>query len=90
MISERFRQLVAQQLDQFCDCQELVGLGVYVAMPAADGELQLQLVQAWPLAETRLEPAAEAAPLLTPQQSRRWLPMRQEAAVMMAPKQARL
>ena len=45
MISERFRQLVAQQLDQFCDCQELVGLGVYVAMPAADGELQLQLVQ---------------------------------------------
>ena len=64
MISERFRQLVAQQLDQFCDCQELVGLGVYVAMPAADGELQLQLVQAWPLTETRLEPAAEAAPLL--------------------------
>ena len=42
MISERFRQLVAQQLDQFCDCQELVGLGVYVAMPAADGELQLR------------------------------------------------
>ena len=81
MISERFRQLVAQQLDQFCDCQELVGLGVYVAMPAADGELQLQLVQAWPLTETRLEPAAEAAPLLTPQQSRRWLPLRQEAAV---------
>ncbi len=81
MISERFRQLVAQQLDQFCDCQELVGLGVYVAMPAADGELQLQLVQAWPRTETRLEPAAEAAPLLTPQQSRRWLPLRQETAV---------
>ena len=81
MISERFRQLVAQQLDQFCDCQELVGLGVYVAMPAADGELQLQLVQAWPRTATRLEPAAEAAPLLTPQQSRRWLPLRQEAAV---------
>ena len=81
MISERFRQLVAQQLDQFCDCQELVGLGVYVAMPGADGELQLQLVQAWPLTETRLEPAAEAAPLLTPQQSRRWLPLRQESAV---------
>ena len=81
MISERFRQLVAQQLDQFCDCQELVGLGVYVAMPTADGELQLQLVQAWPLTETRLEPAAEAAPLLTPQQSRRWLPLRQESAV---------
>ncbi len=81
MISERFRQLVAQQLDQFCDCQELVGLGVYVAMPAADGELQLQLVQAWPRTATRLEPAAEAAPLLTPRQSRRWLPLRQEAAV---------
>ena len=81
MISERFRRLVAQQLDQFCDCQELVGLGVYVAMPAADGELQLQLVQAWPRTATRLEPAAEAAPLLTPQQSRRWLPLRQEAAV---------
>ena len=81
MISERFRQLVAQQLDQFCDCQELVGLGVYVAMPAADRELQLQLVQAWPRTATRLEPAAEAAPLLTPRQSRRWLPLRQEAAV---------
>ena len=81
MISERFRQLVAQQLDQFCDCQELVGLGVYVALPAAEGDLQLQLVQAWPLSETRLEPAAEAAPLLTPQQSRRWLPLRRETAV---------
>jgi signal transduction histidine kinase len=81
MISQRFRQLVAQQLDQFCDCQDLVGLGVYVAMPAAEGDLQLQLVQAWPSQDTRLQPAAEAAPLLLPQQSRRWLPLRQEAAV---------
>ena len=66
MISERFRQLVAQQLDQFCDCQELVGLGVYVAMPAADGELQLQLVQASALTETRLSRPLRRRPYSLP------------------------
>ena len=81
MISQRFRHLVAQQLQQFADCGELVGLGVYVALPGASGELQLQLVHSWPTAAARLEAADAAEPLLLPDQQRRWLPLRREAAV---------
>ena len=81
MISQRFRHLVAQQLQQFADCGELVGLGVYVALPGASGELQLQLVHSWPMVAARLEAAEAAEPLLLPDQQRRWLPLRREAAV---------
>lgn len=81
MISQRFRHLVAQQLQQFADCPELVGLGVYVALPAASGELQLQLVHSWPAAAVRLEAVDGSEPLLLPDQQRRWLPLRRQAAV---------
>ena len=81
MISPRFRHLVAQQLNQFSDCAQLVGLGVYVALPSASGELQLQLIQAWPERTARLEPVASGDPLLLADQQRRWLPLRREAAI---------
>ena len=81
MISSRFRHLVAQQLNQFSDCAQLVGLGVYVALPAATGELQLQLIHTWPERAAQLEPVASEEPMLLPDQQRRWLPLRRDAAV---------
>ena len=81
MISSRFRHLVAQQLNQFSDCSQLVGLGVYVALPAVSGELQLQLIHAWPERAAQLEPVANEEPMLLSDQQRRWLPLRRDTTV---------
>ena len=81
MISSRFRHLVAQQLNQFSDCTQLVGLGVYVALPAVSGELQLQLIHTWPEHAAQLEPVANEEPMLLSDQQRRWLPLRRDTTV---------
>ena len=81
VISEGFRRLVSQQLVQFLDRPELISLGVYLAVPDASGELQLQPVEVWPANAERLSPAAsDESPLLAEQQ-RRWLPLRRESLV---------
>ena len=81
MISEGFRRLVSQQLLQFSDSSELIGLGVYLAIPDAAGELQLQPVELWPAGSERIEPAPDG-PLLFADQQRRWLPLRRDALVL--------
>lgn len=82
MISEGFRRLVSQQLLQFSDRSELIALGVYLAIPDAAGELQLQPVELWPAGAERIEPAASDRPLLQTDQQCRWLPLRHEALVL--------
>ena len=89
MISERFQQLSRCQLDQFSDRDDLLGLGVYVAVPLVEGDdLQLRPVAAWPLAADPLaaDPLAPAdpqqhEPLLLDGRQRRWLPLRREAVI---------
>lgn len=84
MISERFQQLSRCQLDQFSDRDDLLGLGVYVAVPLAEADdLQLRPVAAWPVAADPLAPAdpQQHEPLLLDGRQRRWLPLRQEAVI---------
>ncbi|WP_341882546.1 ATP-binding protein [Synechococcus sp. UW140] len=81
VISEGFRRLVSQQLVQFLDRPELISLGVYLAVPDASGELQLQPVEVWPANAERLSPAASDESLLLAEQQRRWLPLRRESLV---------
>lgn len=84
MISERFQQLSRCQLDQFSDREDLLGLGVYVAVPLVEGDdLQLRPVAAWPPAADPLAPAdpQQDEPLLLDGRQRRWLPLRREAVI---------
>jgi signal transduction histidine kinase len=84
VISERFEQLCRSQLDQFSNRDDLLGLGVYVAVPLAEADdLQLHPVAAWPSAADPLAPAdpQQHEPLLLDGRQRRWLPLRRDAVI---------
>jgi signal transduction histidine kinase len=81
-VSERFLALLNFQLGQFADCPEVCSLVVYVAHPGNGGQPSLMPVGQWPLDNRTLPPVDAGSRLRVPAEERRWLPLRDEQALL--------
>tara|TARA_Y100001968_G_scaffold136503_1_gene124587 strand:+ start:38163 stop:39296 length:1134 start_codon:yes stop_codon:yes gene_type:complete len=81
-ISERFLQLVRQQLISFETDSSVKHLVVYIAQ-SKDGESpSLEVVGQWPILEKTLQPLEADKELRAPSQNRRWYPL-QEGSILL-------
>jgi hypothetical protein len=81
-VSERFLSLLRHQLGQFADCSDLRSLVVYVTHQGEEGQPTLMPVGQWPAEGRALPGADEVRRLRVPAEERRWLPLRDEQALL--------
>jgi signal transduction histidine kinase len=81
-ISERFLALLNFQLSQFSDCEEVRSLVVYVTHQSETGEPTLMPVGHWPMDSRALPSLGVDSQLRMPSEERRWLPLRDQNALL--------
>jgi signal transduction histidine kinase len=81
-VSERFLTLLHSQLGQFVDCPDVEALVVYVTHPGEGNTPTLLPLGQWPEDARRLAAVGTDSQLRVPAEERRWLPLRDGAALL--------
>ena len=81
-VSERFLALLHSQLGQFVDCPDVEALVVYVTHPGQGNTPTLIPLGQWPEDARRLAAVGTDSQLRVPAEERRWLPLRDGAALL--------